>query len=85
MSVGTELSPSPSVGRSVGRYVYTEGVLWQNGRLNLDAVRGGEWGRSRNGCIRWGPHPLREKGNIGVFRPIGLNGVFECILYLTHV
>ena len=28
--------------------------LWQNGRLDPDAVWGGERGRSRDGCIGWG-------------------------------
>jgi len=31
-----------------------ESVLWQNGQLDPDVVWGGEWGRSRDGCIRWG-------------------------------
>jgi len=33
---------------------------------------GGEWGRPRDGCIRWGQHSPRESG--------GLNGIFECIV-----
>jgi len=39
---------------SVGRCVGPESVLWQNGWVDPDAVCGGEWGRSKNGCIRWG-------------------------------
>jgi len=39
---------------SVCLSVCLESVLWQNGRLYLDAVWGGEWGRSRDGCIRYG-------------------------------
>ena len=42
------LSPSLSVGLCVG----PERVLWQNGSLDPDAVRDGEWGRSRDRCIR---------------------------------
>jgi len=34
--------------------VCLEGVLWHNSWLDLDAVWSGEWGRSKDGCIRWG-------------------------------
>ena len=36
--------------------VCPESVLWQNGLMDSDAVwtLGGEWGRSRDGCIRLG-------------------------------
>jgi len=34
--------------------VCPKSVLWQNCRLDPDAVWGGEWGRSRDGCIRSG-------------------------------
>ena len=37
---------------SVCLSVGPESVLWQNGRLDPDAVWGGEWGRSTDGCIR---------------------------------
>jgi len=51
------MSPSPSVYlcvcRSVGRSVCPESVLWQIGWMDPDAVWDGEWGRSRDGCIRW--------------------------------
>jgi len=32
--------------------VCPESVLWQNGRLYPNAIWDGEWGWSRNGCIR---------------------------------
>jgi len=38
--------------RSVGVSVGPESIPCQNGRLDLDAVWSGEWGRSRDGCIR---------------------------------
>jgi len=41
-----------SVGLCVGLCVCPESVLWQNGCLDPDAIRGGEWGWSRDGCIR---------------------------------
>jgi len=47
-----------------------------HGRLDPDAVLGGEWGRSMGGCIRWGSHALREGEVLGVLRSIALNGVF---------
>jgi len=49
---GVDLLPSPSVG--------SESVLWQNDWLDLDALWDGEWGRSRDGCIRW---ERASKGN----------------------
>jgi len=39
---------------SVCLSVCPEVFLWQNFRLDPDAVWGGEWGRSRDGCIRCG-------------------------------
>ena len=46
----TALVSHLSVCLSVG----PESVLWQNGWLDPDGVLGGEWDRSRDGCIRWG-------------------------------
>jgi len=40
--------------------VYPEIVLLQNGSLDLDAVWGGEWGRSRMGVLDWGGDRRRE-------------------------
>ena len=48
--------------RSVG----PESVLWQHGWLDLDAVLGGEWGRPRDVCIRWGDDRRRGRGSVGV-------------------
>ena len=45
--------------------VCLESVLWQNSRLVLDAVSGGEWGRSRDGCIRLGGDRQRGRGSFG--------------------
>jgi len=42
--------------------VWPESVLWQNGWLDLDAILGGEWGRARDGCIRWEWLLSKEKG-----------------------
>jgi len=54
-AVGKDLSPIPSVGLSaclsVGRPVGPMDELWKNGWLDLDAVWGGECGRSKEGCI----------------------------------
>jgi len=68
-ALGTDLLPSHL---SVSRLVCPEGVLWQNGRLNLDAIWGGELGQSRDEYIRWksidgGPHSPREGEVWGVF------------------
>jgi len=45
------------------------------------------WGRPRDGCIRWGPHP-KGKGRFWGFFPIGLNDIFGCVfktqIYLTR-
>jgi len=59
------LSPIPSVTLylSVCRSVCPETVLWQNGWLDLDVVCGGEWGRLREGCIRWGGDRRRVWGS----------------------
>jgi len=43
------------------RSVSPENVLLQNGWLDLD----GEWGQSRDGCIRWGGDLRRERGSFG--------------------
>jgi len=66
------------VSRSVGRSVCPESVLWQNGCLDPDAVWDGEWGRSRDGCIRWGWLSSKRKGQIwGEFgAPTVTNGDF---------
>jgi len=42
----------------------------------LDAILGGNWGRSRDRCIRWGSMCLKGKGGSGVFSPIDLNCIF---------
>jgi len=47
VGTGTVLSPIPSAGLSV----CAVGELWKNNGLDLDAVLGGEWGWSRDGCI----------------------------------
>ena len=49
--------------------------MWQNGRVDPDAVGGGEWGRSRDACIRWGWLPSKGKEQFGVNlrRPIVTN------------
>ena len=61
-----------------------ESVLWQNSSLDLDAVSGGEWGRLRDGCIRWRSMFPKGNGCFGVFfTPIGLNGVLSVFLYVT--
>jgi len=45
---------------SVGWSVCLVDELWKNGQLNLDAIWGGEWGRSRDGCIIDGVEIRRE-------------------------
>jgi len=35
--------------------------------LDPDAVWGGEWGRLRDGCNRWGWWSSKGKGSFGVF------------------
>ena len=49
------------------------------------AIWDSEWGQHRHLCIRWDGGP---RAPMGVFSPIGLNGVFERIfkteMYLTH-
>jgi len=63
--------------RSVGRSVCPESVLWQNGRLDPDAVWDGECGRSRDGCID-GVVIVEGEGQFwGEFRAsLVTNGVF---------
>jgi len=51
-----------SVGRSFCPSVCPVGELWKNGSLDLDAVWGSEWGRSRDGFIRWGANRRKGKG-----------------------
>ena len=46
------LSVRRSMCLSVCLSVCPEDVLWKNGQLDLDDVWDGEWGRSRDGCIR---------------------------------
>jgi len=48
----------------VGLSVCPECVSWQNGWLDPDAVWGGEWGRSRDGCIRWGWRSSRGRDSL---------------------
>jgi len=62
-----------SVSQSVSLPVGPESVLWQHGWLDPDTIWGGEWGRSRDGCIRW-VHVPQGEGKF--FVSIGLNGVF---------
>jgi len=69
---GIELSPIPSVGRSVCQSVSLSG-------LDPDAVWDGEWGQWRDECIRRGPRALfKGKSRFGERRlaPISFNGVF---------
>jgi len=48
-----------------------ESVLWQNGWIDPDAVWNGEWGRSRDGCIRWGSTCCKGKEEFqGVIRRV---------------
>ena len=58
---GMEHSFGPSVGQSIGRSVGLQSVLWQNGRADPDAIWDGEWGRLRDGYIRWGWLSLKGK------------------------
>jgi len=51
------------VGWSVCRSVCSESVLWQNGWLDLDAIWDDEWGRPRDGCIKWVWWSLKGKEN----------------------
>jgi len=51
-------------------------------RHGVDAVWDGEWGRSKDGCIRWGPHAPSGRAVSWGFRHIGLSGEFveqKCI------
>jgi len=52
-----------SVGQSVSQSVAPQSVLSQNGWLDPDAIWDGEWGRSRDGCIRWGWLSSKGKGS----------------------
>jgi len=42
-----------------------QSVLWQNSWLDPDAIWGGEWGWSRDGCITWGGYRQRGRGSFG--------------------
>ena len=42
-----------------------QSVLWQNGCLDLDVICGGEWGWSRDRCIRLGWLSLKGRGSFG--------------------
>ena len=65
--------------RSASLSVCPEGELWKNGLLDLDAVWGGEWDRSMDGCIRWGPRvPIGERVVLGFFAH-WFELHFECI------
>jgi len=55
--------PRPSVCLSVGPEI----VLWQNGRLDPDAIWGGEWGRSRTGVLDGVVIVEREGAVLGEF------------------
>jgi len=68
------LSVSVSVCRSV--CLLPESVLWQNGLMYPDTIWDGEWGRSRDGCIRWGGDVEGEGAVFGVNlgHPIVTNG-----------
>jgi len=68
----TDMSPSPSVGRSVCRSVCLESVLWQNGWLHPDAM-GIMSGVGRGmGVLDGGGDRRRGKGRFGMnlWRPI---------------
>ena len=51
-----------------------------------DAVWDGEWGRSRDGCIRWDGYRKRERGSFGVNlgRPIVTSGDFATRLFQNY-
>jgi len=51
--------------RSVCVSVCPESVLWLNGWLDPDAMWGGEWGWSKDGCVRWGPRAPKGRGGFG--------------------
>ena len=68
----TDMSPSPSVGRSVCRSVCLKSVLWQNGWLHPDAM-GIMSGVGRGmGVLDGGGDRRRGKGRFGMnlWRPI---------------
>jgi len=52
-------------------------VYWQNGELDLDAIVGGEWGQSRDGCISWVDIIEGEVAGLGlnVGHPIATNRI----------
>ena len=66
--------------------VCLESVLWQNSLLDPDAVWDGEWGRSRDGCIRWGGNHRKGMGSFGVNlrRRIVTDGDFATLLFLNY-
>jgi len=47
------------------------------------AVCGGEWGRSRDRCIKWGADRQRGRGSfrVNVGHPIVINGYFVAYLF----
>ena len=60
MGILMGLSPIPCVGlQSLCLSVEMSGGCTAAKWLDLDAVCGGEWGRSRDGCIRLGGDRLR--------------------------
>ena len=50
--------------------------------MDPDSIWDREWGRSRDGCIRWGGDHHRERGSFGVNlgHPIVTNGDFVAYL-----
>jgi len=51
--------------------------------VNLGVISGGEWGWSRNACIRWGGDRRRRRSSVGVNvrHPIVTNGNFVAQLF----
>jgi len=72
-----DLSPIPSVGLSVVLSVSGKCTVAKR-LIGSDAVWGGEWGRSRDGCLRCGDDRQREGAVLGVNFgcPIVTNGYF---------
>jgi len=54
---------------SVSLPVCPEGVPWQNGWLDLDAIWGGEWVGRGMGVLDGDPHLIRRRRGIGDFLP----------------
>ena len=74
------------VGRSVCLSVCSQSVLWQNGRLDPNAVWDGKWGRSTYGCIRRGGDRRREGAvlDLNLGRPIVTKGDFATRLFPSY-